>query len=81
MKINDLIKFARDKNLGRKGLKKKIRDLKKSDYGKNWQVVDENFYDHIGILQRRPLLHENFLNYLELNLERKMKKQNRFTLI
>ena len=51
MKINDLIKFARDKNLGRKGLKKRVRDLKKSDYGKNWQVVDEDFYDHIGILQ------------------------------
>jgi len=65
MKINDLIKFARDKNLGRKGLKKRVRDLKKSDYGKNWQVVDEDFYDHIGILQRRPLLHQNFLDYME----------------
>jgi len=65
MKINDLIKIARERNLGRKGLKKRIRDLKKSDYGKNWQGVDGNFYDHIGILQRRPLLHENFLSYFE----------------
>ena len=48
MKINDLIKFARDKNLGRKGLKKRVRDLKKSDYGKNWQVVDEEWPHESG---------------------------------
>lgn len=64
MKIGDLIKSARDKNLGRKGLKKRIRNLKKSDYGKNWQTVDDEFYDDIGIIKQRPLLHENFLTYI-----------------
>ena len=64
MKISDVIKIAREKNLGRKGLKKRVKDLKKSSYGKNWQVVGEEFYSKIGILEQRPLLHTNFLNYL-----------------
>ena len=41
MKISDVIKIAREKNLGRKGIKKRVKDLKKSSYGKNWQVVGE----------------------------------------
>ena len=65
MKIGDLVKFAREKNLGRKGMKKRMRNLKKSDYGKNWQIVDDQFYEEIGIIKQRPLLHENFLNYIK----------------
>ena len=64
MRISDVIKIAREKNLGRKGIKKRVKDLKKSSYGKNWQVVGEEFYSKIGILEQRPLLHNNFLNYL-----------------
>lgn len=65
MKIDDLVKFARKKNLGRKGVKKRILGLKRSDYGKNWQTVDEKFYEQIGTLKQRPLLHENFLDYIK----------------
>ncbi len=65
MKIGDFIKFGRENNLDRKGLKKRIRDLKKSNYGDGWQSVNEQFYEHIGILEQRPLLHKNFLEYLK----------------
>tara|TARA_Y100001936_G_C15963697_1_gene607051 strand:+ start:172 stop:900 length:729 start_codon:yes stop_codon:yes gene_type:complete len=65
MKIGDLIKFARENNLGRKGIKKRINDLKKLEYGEGWQSVNEQFYDDIGVLEQRPLLHENFLEYLK----------------
>ena len=64
MRIKDIVKIAREKNLGRKGIKKRVKDLKKSSYGKNWQKVREEFYSKIGILEQRPLLHNNFVNYL-----------------
>ena len=43
MRIKDIVKIAREKNLGRKGIKKRVKDLKKSSYGKNWQKVGEEF--------------------------------------
>ena len=42
-----------------------MNDLKKLEYGEGWQSVNEQFYDDIGVLEQRPLLHENFLEYLE----------------
>lgn len=67
MKIGDFIKFGRENNLGRKGLKKRIRDLKKSNYGDGWQSVNEQFYEHIGILEQRPLLHKKFFRIFKKN--------------
>ena len=57
------IETIRDKQLGRKGIKKRIKDLKKSPYGKNWQKVDPDFYSRI--YNYRPLLHQDFLEYLK----------------
>ena len=50
------------KNLGKIGIKK-IKNLKKVEYGTGWQDVDENFYDRI--YNYRPLLHKNFVQYFE----------------
>lgn len=61
--IESLIEKIRKKNLGRKGIKKRIRNVKKSKYGKGWQNVDTNFYNRI--YNYRPLLHENFIKYFE----------------
>lgn len=57
------VKTLRKKGLGRKGIKKRITDLKKSPYGKNWQKVEPDFY--FRIYKYRPLLHQNFLEYLK----------------
>ena len=61
--IKELIDKIRKNNLGRKGIKKRIRDLKKVEYGKGWQKVDFEFYN--GIYNTRPLLHQDFIKYLE----------------
>ena len=61
--FNKSIEKIRKKGLGRKGIKKRIKDLKKSSYGKNWQKVDPDFYSRI--YNYRPLLHQNFLEYLK----------------
>lgn len=61
--FNKTIEKVRKKGLGRKGIKKRIKDLKKSPYGKNWQQVDPDFYSRI--YNYRPLLHQNFLEYLK----------------
>lgn len=66
-KENSVLKKAvekiREKQLGRKGIKKRIKDLKKSPYGKNWQKVEPDFY--FRIYKYRPLLHQDFLKYLK----------------
>jgi len=61
--FNKTIEKIRKKGLGRKGIKKRIKDLKKSPYGKNWQKVDPDFY--FRIYNYRPLLHQDFLEYLK----------------
>ena len=61
--FNKTIEKVRKKELGRKGIKKRIKDLKKSSYGKNWQKIDPDFYSRI--YNYRPLLHQNFLEHLK----------------
>lgn len=61
--IFSLVEKLRQKNLGRKGLKKRIKDLKKTEYGTGWQRVDHSFYDRI--YNYRPLLHEDFIKYIQ----------------
>ena len=61
--LKKAIEKIRDKQLGRKGIKKRIKDLKKSPYGKNWQKVEPDFY--FRIYKYRPLLHQDFLEYLK----------------
>lgn len=58
-----LIKTIQKNNLGRKGLKKRVSNLKKSNYGKAWRKKDSEFYEQLFIA--RPLLHENFINFLK----------------
>jgi len=61
--IKNLIRTLQKNNLGRKGIKKRIIDIKKSPYGKNWQKVDEQWYSKI--YSHRPELHNNFIEYLK----------------
>ena len=61
--ITNLIDKIRKNNLGRKGIKKRIRDLKKVEYGVGWQKVDYDFYNRI--YNYRPLIHQDFIKYLE----------------
>ena len=41
MKFSDIIKKAREKNLGRKGIKRRIKNIRKTEYGKYWQDVEK----------------------------------------
>jgi SAM-dependent methyltransferase len=61
--IANLIDIIQKNNLGRKGVKNRIKNIKKTKYGKDWQNVDSNFYNRI--YNYRPLLHKNFIEYLE----------------
>jgi len=65
--INNLIRTLQKNNLGRKGIKKRIRDLKKFPYGKNWQRVDKHWYSEI--YDYRPELHNDFIKYLKTRTE------------
>lgn len=61
--IESLIAKIRRNNLGRKGIKKRIKDIKKTEYGEGWQKVDLEFYNRI--YNYRPLLHQDFIKYLK----------------
>lgn len=64
--LENIIEIIRRNNLGRKGLKKRIRNLKKSSYGRDWQrtdlVVTERY---VTLFERTPLIHKNFMNFLK----------------
>ena len=47
----------------RKDFVKKIRDLKKSGYGKTWQQKDNEWYSMLD--NSRPKLHRNFIRFLK----------------
>src|SRR3990167_4410408 len=59
----NLISTLQKNDFGRRGIKKRIRNLKKSPYGKNWQRVDEQWYSKI--YSDRPELHDAFIQYLK----------------
>ena len=65
--MNRIIVGLKDKirknNLSPKGIKKRVKGIKKVNYGKCWQNIDSNFYNRI--FGYRPLLHKNFIEYLE----------------
>jgi len=64
--FDDITRIIRSNNLGRKGLKKRIKDLKKSPYGKGWQKIDQINSDwYETLFNRTPLIHRNFLNFLK----------------
>ncbi len=64
--FKNIIKIIRSNNLGRKGLKKRISDLKKSSYGKGWQKIDQINYEwYETLFNRTPLIHKNFINFLK----------------
>jgi SAM-dependent methyltransferase len=61
--LGNFVDAIREKELGRKGIKKKIKNLKKSEYGTNWQNVDNDWYG--GLYKTRPTLHSNFVEYFK----------------
>ena len=77
MKFSDIIKKAREKNLGRKGIKRRIKNIRKTEYGKYWQDVEKgtdgqwyakdgtSFFYNGTVADMHPLTHEDFLNFIK----------------